>query len=100
MIATDAPSSAAARAARCPARPAPMIRTSCAGMGAETVSVALPGPTLPWRAADRPARRGSGLGDRVPDGPGQGAADLLDRDHAAQPLLGVDDHERAHAPQR
>src|SRR3954468_6547126 len=32
MIATDAPSSAAAVAARWPARPAPMIRTSCAGM--------------------------------------------------------------------
>src|SRR3954447_880522 len=31
-IATDAPASAAARAARCPARPAPRMRTSCAGM--------------------------------------------------------------------
>src|SRR6185437_16184881 len=30
--ATDAPASAAARAARWPARPAPMMRTSCAGM--------------------------------------------------------------------
>ena len=32
MIATDAPASAAASAARWPARPAPMMRTSCAGM--------------------------------------------------------------------
>src|ERR1700691_6622013 len=32
MIATLAPVSAAARAARCPARPAPIIKTSCAGM--------------------------------------------------------------------
>ena len=32
MIATDAPASAAARAARWPARPAPRMRTSCAGM--------------------------------------------------------------------
>src|SRR5271167_3457479 len=32
MIATLAPSSAAASAARWPARPAPMIKTSCAGM--------------------------------------------------------------------
>src|SRR4051812_172995 len=32
MIATVAPSRAAARAARWPARPAPMIRTSCAGI--------------------------------------------------------------------
>ena len=30
--ATDAPASAAASAARWPARPAPMMRTSCAGM--------------------------------------------------------------------
>src|SRR5689334_10832618 len=33
MIPTVAPASAAAVAARWPARPAPMIRTSCAGMG-------------------------------------------------------------------
>src|SRR5687768_1086640 len=32
MIATVAPALAAARAARCPASPAPMMRTSCAGM--------------------------------------------------------------------
>src|SRR3954447_22102146 len=32
MIATDAPASAAASAARWPARPAPRMRTSCAGM--------------------------------------------------------------------
>src|SRR5919199_5361890 len=32
MIATVAPAWAAARAARCPARPAPMMRTSCEGM--------------------------------------------------------------------
>src|SRR5688500_16848763 len=36
MIATVAPARAAARAARWPARPAPMIRTSCAGMGRES----------------------------------------------------------------
>src|ERR1700712_4911114 len=32
MIATDAPASAAANAARWPANPAPRMRTSCAGM--------------------------------------------------------------------
>src|ERR1700742_931878 len=32
MMPTDAPASAAARAARCPARPAPMTRTSCSGI--------------------------------------------------------------------
>src|SRR4051794_19544462 len=37
MIATVAPASAAASAARWPARPAPMIRTSCAGMAASLV---------------------------------------------------------------
>ena len=39
MIATVAPSRAAARAARWPARPAPMIRTSCAGMTAESMTL-------------------------------------------------------------
>src|SRR2546423_12001426 len=34
MIATETPSSAAARAARWPARPAPMTRTSCEGKAA------------------------------------------------------------------
>src|SRR3954469_23990883 len=37
MMATVAPASAAASAARWPARPAPMIRTSCAGMAASLV---------------------------------------------------------------
>src|SRR3954466_893831 len=37
MIATVAPASAAASAARCPARPAPMMRTSCAGMVGESI---------------------------------------------------------------
>src|SRR4051794_27118708 len=38
MIATVAPALAAARAARCPASPAPMMRTSCAGMGGKPIS--------------------------------------------------------------
>src|SRR6188508_853940 len=38
MIATVAPALAAARAARWPASPAPMIRTSCAGMRVGTLS--------------------------------------------------------------
>ena len=37
MMATVAPASAAARAARWPASPAPMIRTSCAGMVREDI---------------------------------------------------------------
>jgi hypothetical protein len=34
MIPTDAPASAAARAARWPANPAPITKTSCCGIGA------------------------------------------------------------------
>src|SRR3954451_14345074 len=37
MIATVAPALAAARAARCPASPAPMMRTSCAGMSGKPI---------------------------------------------------------------
>src|SRR3954447_24199516 len=50
MIATVAPASAAARAARCPARPAPMISTSWEGIGPEPYTRA---PThRPARLAD------------------------------------------------
>src|SRR4051794_13748241 len=74
MIATVAPLSAAARAARWPARPAPMIRTSWAGM--------------------RPGLYKSSGGSRR-----QGTADLFDRDHPAEHALGVDGHERAEVAQ-
>src|SRR4051794_1226324 len=37
MIPTDTPSSAAARAARCPARPAPITSTSCVGTSADSI---------------------------------------------------------------
>ena len=53
MIATVAPARAAARAARWPARPAPMMRTSCAGMAAESIGgTGRTGPAvhLRWRA--------------------------------------------------
>src|SRR5215207_10616979 len=39
MMATVAPASAAARAARWPASPAPMIRTSCAGMVGDLIEM-------------------------------------------------------------
>ena len=48
-----------------------MIRTSCAGMGGETVSVASPEPTRPRRAADRPGA--AGVRSRRP-GPGTAPA--------------------------
>src|SRR3954470_4839114 len=53
MIATVAPALAAARAARCPASPAPMMRTSCAGMAEKLI----------WRQAA--LRRGSAGVDAV-----------------------------------
>src|SRR3954468_12328838 len=52
-IATVAPASAAARAARWPARPAPMIRTSCSGMRA---AILLDRPAAPASAQARGAR--------------------------------------------
>ena len=55
MIATDAPASAAARAARWPARPAPMMRTSCAGMLWSLCTAARDGDWL----ASRRLRRGA-----------------------------------------
>src|SRR6478672_3029606 len=74
MIATVAPSSAAARAARWPARPAPMMRTSWEGMAENLIS-------MPGGGADRPP-------------------DLLDRDHAAEEVLPIEGEDRAEAPQR
>src|SRR4051794_20379921 len=48
MIATVAPALAAARAARCPASPAPMMRTSCEGMSRKPTSRSdAEGPRLP-----------------------------------------------------
>src|SRR5829696_317076 len=78
MIATVAPALAAASAARWPARPAPMMRTSWVGTG---------GPVYSGR---RSGRREPRL---------QGAGDLLERHDAAQAPVGVDGHERALAAQ-
>src|SRR3954470_12350464 len=81
-IATVAPARAAARAARWPARPAPMMSTSWAGI--------LPGLyyELPCGSDDRAGRRA-----------GQRAGDLLDGDHAAEHPLGVDRQQRAELAQ-
>ena len=95
MIATVAPASAAARAARWPARPAPMMRTSCAGMA-------------PWSegrvgAADH-IRRGSTA--RGLSGHALGAAAVSARRTCStvttprRTPVGVDDHQRAQAAQR
>src|SRR3954452_18291569 len=100
MIATEAPSSAAASAARWPASPAPMIRTSCDGMAPALYrSVPLTRP-VPGRGRTVRRRRPSAVHDRPRDGCRKRPADVLERDHAAQPRLGVHDHQRAEAPQR
>src|SRR3954447_9940138 len=63
MIATVAPALAAARAARCPASPAPMMRTSCAGMGGKPISRFA--PLIPSCSRGRLARYDL---PRAPDG--------------------------------
>src|SRR3954454_21367121 len=102
MIATVAPASAAARAARWPARPAPMIRTSCAGMalprrswGERTVVRAGPRPGCDPGGPTAPGRRLRALPGAL-QGPswrrgGERALDLLDRDDPAQAPVGVED---------
>src|SRR3954462_12696783 len=79
-IATVAPASAAARAARWPARPGPMIRTSCWGIVRSTL----------FKALQRPLR-GHG-GDRLAH-PG-------DRHDARQAAARLDHGDRAHARER
>ena len=85
MIATVAPASAAARAARWPARPAPMMRTSWAGIALDDIR------------EGRAATRGLAAARR---GRRQRPLDLIAREHAAQAAVGVDGHDRAEAPQR
>src|SRR5919204_6503734 len=86
MMPTEAPSSAAARAARWPARPAPMTRTSCWGISSEAAAILCERPraTRATSSAGRPQR----------------PPHLVDRDHAAQPALGVDGHHRAESLER
>src|SRR5215216_127772 len=86
-IATVAPASAAARAARWPARPAPMMRTSCSGIEAPSG-----GRTGPYTFASRgpSARRERGR---------DGAPDLLERDHAGEHPVAVHGHERTQGAQ-
>src|SRR3954453_24141437 len=90
MMATLAPASAAASAARWPARPAPRIRTSCAGM-------ALLPSYVRGGDLDSIARPSEALSDRAG---GQRPAHAVERDHAAEAVVGVDDQQRPQAPQR
>src|SRR3954469_13212662 len=89
---TDTPSSAAASAARCPARPAPITSTSWEGI---LVAVLLERRRLYGTPSQTLllvyACRGSGeLRERL-----ERARDLLDRHDAAQHALGVDRHDRS-----
>src|SRR5215217_4094576 len=89
-IATVAPASAAARAARWPARPAPMMRTSCSGIEAPSG-----GPD--WTLYVRPSRTRMRLPGRKRRG--DGAPHLLERHDAGQDPVAVDGHERAERAQ-
>src|SRR3954447_8739784 len=103
MIATEAPSSAAARAARWPARPAPMIRTSCAGMGRQLYRALRRGRPAPGTGMTAPSQGAAGPSGGVDAraGPrrGERPAHLVERHDAAEALLAVDDHQRAEAAQ-
>src|SRR5215207_10843449 len=80
MIATVAPASAAARAARWPARPAPMIRTSCSGMGAAILLDRYPASGGRQFADDVGDRVDVGLGgEPVDDGRAEADAAVVDR---------------------
>src|SRR4051812_27711158 len=111
MIATVAPAWAAASAARWPARPAPMIRTSCDGMARESIQSRSPGVAAPGcrpfaAPAGRPRARRRSCERLLEQGSGRREArlqrprDLLERHDAAQVALGVHGHQRALAAQR
>src|SRR5437870_1759198 len=98
MIATLAPARAAARAARWPARPAPMIKTSCAGIGRSAVGCS------EGRCAEDSITRLAAAALEPVDAPPrrsrcrpQRAAHLRQRDDTPQHAVGVDRHHRAEA---
>src|SRR5437879_5382310 len=93
MMATVAPASAAARAARWPARPAPMIRTSCAGMALSERRAWASDCSTEGACADPRLQRSTRGWS------GQRAPDLVDGHDAREAPLAVDDHHRAALPQ-
>src|SRR5687768_11726885 len=102
MIPTDTPSSAAARAARCPARPAPITRTSCWGISGS-----------PWVYGPRPSARHAPAGVGRParaavyvlpaaarsGGGPQGALYVAEGHHPAEHSVAIDRHHRPQAAQ-
>ena len=89
MIPTDAPSSAAARAARWPARPAPMTRTSCWGIFGEAGAIL-------WKRYGRHSAPGDWLRNRSPRRRRLRAArgDRVHRHDPAQHAVAVHRHHR------
>src|SRR3954465_14043512 len=77
-IPTGTPSAAAASAARCPARPAPITRTSCVGKARASL----------WERVFRPLSRWA-----------QRPAHLIGRDDPAQDAFGVNRHDGAELSQ-
>src|SRR3954462_7645362 len=94
MIATVAPASAAARAARWPARPARMMRTSCEGMAPGFKGSGWAVHHIRRRPSDRPSGHPAGRGG------GEGATHLIDGHDAAQDAVAVDHHQGPEAAQR
>src|ERR1700712_2477666 len=91
MIATDAPASAAARAARWPASPAPRMRTSCAGIRCAALRLEVGGDGLYTARGLRPAYVGPMVGAATVraaatglDGGRQRPAHAIQRDEAAE----------------
>src|SRR4051794_8174691 len=96
---TDTPSSAAASAARCPARPAPITSTSWEGILVAGLLAGGPAAAdcMAGRLWECASPRGAALTSRSgqPRGGLQRPRDLLDRHDAAQHAVGVDRHDRA-----
>src|SRR5205807_468346 len=87
MIPTDAPAWAALRAARWPARPAPITRTSCSGTGFGFYANGCQAPGVLW--SPHP-------GDTLLERP----SDLVPGHDPEQPPVGIHGHQRAHPHDR
>src|SRR3954469_16682549 len=97
---TDTPSSAAASAARCPARPAPITSTSWEGILLTGLLAGGPAAAIVWQAVFRSTCGGPEPRSGEPRGGLEGSRDLLDRHDAAQHAVAVDGHDRAQSLER
>src|SRR2546423_6731425 len=95
-IPTETPFSAAASAARWPASPAPITKTSCLGMvEPRSYSEARDGRPV----APSGCRRVRGCRAAARERAAERPADLLGGDHAQQPPIGIHRHQRPKAAQ-